>query len=181
MRDARYQSSRAFFEGEWKGFGCFMTAFTQKAFSEKLDSSSEAVIQALADEGHLDAYRHVRFTELIQGFNEVLSSCERLKKTPFPMQYTWFVYYTLVIFLFVLPLSLAGHLGYWSVPFSLLIGYAYIMLEYVGRHIENPFENAVNDVPMDYLARTIEIDLRELLGEQELPDTVRPVGKGYLY
>ncbi len=122
-----------------------------------------AALRKLVDDDHLDAYRHVRFTELIQGFNEVLSSCERLKKTPFPMQYTWFVYYTLVVFLFVLPLSLAGHLGYWAIPFALVIGYAYIMLEYVGRHIENPFENQVNDVPMDYIARTIEIDLRELL------------------
>jgi ion channel-forming bestrophin family protein len=138
-------------------------------------------LRQLAEQGHLDAYRHVRFTELIQGFNEVLSSCERLKKTPFPMQYTWFVHYTLAVFLLVLPLSLAGHLGYWAIPFTLLIGYAYIMLEYVGRHIENPFENAVNDVPMDYIARTIEIDLKELLGETELPEPVRPRGKGYLF
>ena len=140
-----------------------------------------ATLRQLADEGHLDAYRHVRFTELIQGFNESLSSCERLKKTPFPMQYTWFVHYTLVVFLFVLPLSLAGHMGYWAIPFAIVIGYAYIMLEYVGRHIENPFENAVNDVPMDYIARTIEIDLRELLGEAELPEPIRPRGKGYLF
>ncbi|QOC23459.1 hypothetical protein IC757_04770 [Wenzhouxiangella sp. AB-CW3] len=140
-----------------------------------------ATLRQLADDGHLDAYRHVRFTELIQGFNESLSSCERLKKTPFPMQYTWFVYYTLVVFLFVLPLSLAGHLGYWAIPFAIIIGYAYIMLEYVGRYIERPFENAVNDVPLDYLARTIEIDLRELLGEENLPEPVKPRGLGYLF
>ncbi len=138
-------------------------------------------LSRLAADGHLDAYRHVRMSELIAGFNEALSSCERLKKTPFPMQYTWFMYYTLVVFLLVLPLSLAGHLGYWSIPFSLVIGYAYIMLEYVGRHIETPFENQVNDVPMDHIARTIEIDLKELLGEQDLPGPVTPVGKGYLY
>ena len=110
-----------------------------------------------------------------------LGSCERLKKTPFPMQYTWFVYYTLVVFLFVLPLSLAGHLGFWTIPFSLVIGYAYIMLEYVGRYIETPFENAVNDVPMDSISRTIEIDLLELLGETDLPEPIRPQGLGYLY
>ncbi len=138
-------------------------------------------IRALTDNGHLDSYRQVRLTELIQAFNEALGNCERIKKTPFPMQYTWFVFYTLIVFLFLLPLSLAGHLGYWSIPFSLIIGYAYIMLEYVGRHIEKPFENAVNDVPMDYIARTIEIDLRELLGETELPEAVKPQGKGYLF
>ncbi len=140
-----------------------------------------ADLRQLADDCHIDSYRHVRFSELVQAFNESLSSCERLKKTPFPMQYTWFVYYTLVVFLFVLPLSLAGHLGYWAIPFAIIIGYAYIMLEYVGRHIENPFENAVNDVPMDYIARTIEIDLREMLGEEELPEPIQPRDLGYLY
>ncbi len=138
-------------------------------------------LRELVEDGRLDTYRQVRFTELIQGFNESLSSCERLKKTPFPMQYTWFVYYTLVVFLFVLPLSLAGHLGYWAIPFAIIIGYAYIMLEYVGRYIENPFENEVNDVPMDYIARTIEIDLRELNGETALPEPIKPRGLGYLY
>jgi len=135
----------------------------------------------LRSQGHIDSYRHVRFTELLQSFNEAIGSSERLKKTPFPMQYTWFMTYTLVVFLFVLPISLAGHLGYWSIPFSLVIGYAFIMLEYVGRHIENPFENQVNDVPLDYISRTIEIDLREILGETDLPAPIRPLGKGYLY
>jgi ion channel-forming bestrophin family protein len=139
------------------------------------------MLRTLAEAGKLDAYGHVRFHELIHGFNEALSGCERLKKTPFPMQYTWFVNYTLMVFLLVLPLSLVGHLGNWAIPFALIIGYAYVMLEYVGRHIENPFEDAVNDVPMDYIARTIEIDLRGFLGERELPDPIRPVGQGYLY
>jgi ion channel-forming bestrophin family protein len=138
-------------------------------------------LSELRDDGRLDSYRHVHFSGLLQAFNEVLSSSERLKKTPFPMQYTWFMNYTLIVFLFVLPISLAGHLGYWSIPFSLVIGYAFIMLEYVGRYIENPFENEVNDVPLDYIARTIEIDLREILGETELPEPIRPRGKGYLF
>jgi ion channel-forming bestrophin family protein len=145
-----------------------------------LDLQSQS-LRSLAEEGYLDSYRLVRLTGLMQGFNEVLSSCERLKKTPFPMQYTWFMTYTLVVFLLVLPVSLAGHLGYWSIPFALIIGYAYILLEYVGRYIENPFENEVNDVPMDYLSRAIEIDLRELAQERDLPPAVVPQGKGYLY
>jgi ion channel-forming bestrophin family protein len=138
-------------------------------------------LQALAAQGHLDSYRSVQLVSMLRSFNDVLGSCERLKKTPFPMQYTWFMNYTLIVFLLVLPITLAGHLGYWAIPFALLIGYAYVMLEYVGRYIENPFENEVNDVPMDYIARSIEIDLREMLGEKDLPVPVVPRGKGYLY
>ena len=145
-----------------------------------LDLQNQTLRQLAAD-GQLDSYRLVTLTERLTRFNEALGSCERLKKPPFPMQYTWFMRYTLVVFLFLLPISLAGHLGYWSLPFSLIIGCAYIMLEYVGRYIETPFENQVNDVPMDYLSRTVEIDLREMLGETELPPPVKPRGLGYLY
>ncbi len=138
-------------------------------------------VRELFEAGALDSYKHVQLSQRLREFQIVLSGCERLKKTPFPMQYSWFMTYSLRLFLFILPLSLAGHLGYWSVPLSLLIGYAFIMLEYVGRYVEAPFENGVNDVPMDYIARTIEIDLLEMLGEEELPEPVKPVGMGYLY
>jgi len=55
------------------------------------------------------------------------------------------------------------------------------MLEYVGRHVEQSFENSVNDVPMDYISRTIEIDLRQMLGEKDTPAPIKPQGLGYLY
>ena len=138
-------------------------------------------IRALFEEGVVDSYKQVQLANTLTSFNTVLSGCERLKKTPFPMQYTWFMAYSLMVFLFILPLSLAGHLGYWSAPFSLLIGYVFVMLEYVGRYIEHPFENSVNDVPMDYISRTIEIDLRQILGESNIPTPIEPQGLGYLY
>ena len=48
-------------------------------------------------------------------------------------------------------------------------------LEQVGRYTEYPFNNFVHDVSMTALCRTIEIDLRQMLGESELPLPVQPV------
>lgn len=48
-------------------------------------------------------------------------------------------------------------------------------MEIVGDNSEDPFENFVNDVPMTALCRTIEIDLREMLGETDLPPKVTAV------
>jgi putative membrane protein len=45
-------------------------------------------------------------------------------------------------------------------------------MEIVGDNSEDPFEGFINDVPMTALCRTIEIDLREMLGETELPEKV---------
>jgi len=48
-------------------------------------------------------------------------------------------------------------------------------MEIVGDNSEDPFEGFVNDVPMTALCRTIEIDLREMLDETDLPEKIKPV------
>ncbi|MTI29680.1 hypothetical protein E1171_02545 [Cytophagales bacterium RKSG123] len=78
--------------------------------------------------------------------------------------------YALWVFLMIFPFALFGYLGLVSIPFSLGIGYIYVMLEYVGKHIEHPFENLVNDTPLNALSITIETNLRQDLGEEDLPE-----------
>ena len=56
-----------------------------------------------------------------------------------------------------------------------MISWIFTTIEIVGDNSEDPFENYVNDVPMTAISRTIEIDLREMLGETELPPKVEPV------
>lgn len=44
-----------------------------------------------------------------------------------------------------------------------------------GDFSENPFEGLYNDVPSTALGRTIEIGLRDRLGEEDIPETIKPV------
>ena len=53
------------------------------------------------------------------------------------------------------------------------IGWVYVLMELVGDYSENPFQGMANDIPMLSLCRTIEIDLREMLGETDLPPAVQ--------
>lgn len=46
------------------------------------------------------------------------------------------------------------------------------MMELIGDYSENPFQGMANDIPMMSLSRVIEIDLREMLGETDLPPKV---------
>jgi ion channel-forming bestrophin family protein len=48
-------------------------------------------------------------------------------------------------------------------------------MEKIGEVTENPFEGTANDVPISAISRTIEIDLREMLGETDLPPKIEPV------
>jgi ion channel-forming bestrophin family protein len=62
-----------------------------------------------------------------------------------------------------------------AIPFSVIVGWIFVVLEAVGQASENPFEGSANDVPITALSRTIEIDLREMLGERDLPPPLTPV------
>ena len=50
----------------------------------------------------------------------------------------------------------------------------FIITERLGAELKNPFENEPNDTPMSTLCRSIEIDLRQQLGETELPEPLEP-------
>lgn len=65
-----------------------------------------------------------------------------------------------------------GHMVWLVIPFSVLISWVYTSLEQVGESTENPFEGSANDVPISQMSRTIEIDLREMLGETDLPPAI---------
>jgi putative membrane protein len=48
-------------------------------------------------------------------------------------------------------------------------------MDKIGTVSENPFQGGPNDVPITALSRTIEIDLREALGESNIPAALQPV------
>jgi putative membrane protein len=66
-----------------------------------------------------------------------------------------------------------GKLFVWfSVPFYVIVAWVFHTMERIGRTGENPFEGTANDVPISTIARGIEIDLRQNLGESkgEIPE-----------
>ena len=58
----------------------------------------------------------------------------------------------------------------------IVISLSFMVVEQLGASLKNPFENDDNDTPMTALCRTIEIDLRQQLGETQIPPPVESVG-----
>jgi putative membrane protein len=54
-----------------------------------------------------------------------------------------------------------------SIPFYTIVAWIFHTMERIGRTGENPFEGTANDVPISTIARGIEIDLRQNLGEEK--------------
>lgn len=129
----------------------------------------------------LDDFRYYALMKTLVQFYELQGQNERIKTFPLPRQYANVSRYFTGIFLCLLPFTLIpelminGELGVWlSVPIAAMIGWVYIMMELVGEYTENPFEGLPNDIPMLSICRNIEIDLREMLKEIDLPSPIKP-------
>jgi ion channel-forming bestrophin family protein len=63
----------------------------------------------------------------------------------------------------------------WLTPFaSALVAYTFFGLDALGDELEDPFSSQPNAVPIKALADTVEINLREALGETDLPGLPAP-------
>jgi ion channel-forming bestrophin family protein len=141
-----------------------------------------AQLRQLRDAGYLSDYYHVDMERMLVEFYTQQGGCERIKSFPFPRQYAFFSYVFVWLFIIVLPFGLLTEMAKFSswhvwltVPFFTVIAWVFNTMEIVGDTSENPFENSVNDVPMTAICRNIEIDLRDMLGETELPKRVQSI------
>lgn len=100
---------------------------------------------------------------------------ERIKNTPMPKQYDFFPMLFVQIYCLLLPIGMVENLGWFTPLGSTLVGFMFLALDRIGRDLEDPFENTVYDVPLTSITRTIDINLRQLMGETHLPPAAEPV------
>ena len=141
-------------------------------------------LQELYAQGRIDDFRHMELARLLETLYTLQGKCERIKNFPLPRQYSSANHWFVKIFILLLPFGLLS--GFHSeglseafvwgtVPATAILGWVFYVWDQVLEYSENPFEGLINDIPMDALSRTIEIDLREMLGENELPPPVAAV------
>ena len=87
--------------------------------------------------------------------------------------------WALALMLLVATVGPGGRGGVTTSIVVVIMAMAFISIDSMGHDLKNPFENAPDDTPMTSLSTTIERDLREMLGETDLPEPVQPV-KGIL-
>lgn len=148
------------------------------------------VLSKLLNDQRLDLFHQIALMEIIEELYTLQGKAERIKNTPFPRQYAEMSRVMTRVFVALVPLGLLDvwHeqidsavtlASYWPVvPMCIsggLITWVFMTMEGVGDASEDPFERSMNDVPMNALCRTIEIDLRQMLGETDLPPKEQPI------
>jgi len=94
---------------------------------------------------------------------------ERIKTTVFPVTYRLFLRAIIYLFIVTLSISLNEVGGFFEIPLLLLISAAFFLLEKSATHMQDPFDNRPTDTAMTAIARTIEINIKQLLNETEIP------------
>ena len=97
-----------------------------------------------------------------------------------PKHYDYFIRLLIHVYCILLPLGMVASLGLLTPVGSSLLGFGFLALESIGRDLEHPFDNSVHDVAMTSICRTIEINLKQYLGEADLPPPIEPV-RGVLW
>ncbi len=143
-------------------------------------------LQELRDLDYFEDFRHMEFHGLIESFYAEQGKAERIKNFPFPRQYASTALWLTIVFCALVPFGLLDVFkSYdswmtWIAPvLSALIIWVFFLMEKIGDYSENPFEGSYNDVPITSIARGIEIDLREMMGDPNIPDSVQDVN-GFL-
>jgi len=142
-------------------------------------ANQSARLKELRKQSLIDEFRHMKLQDLLIDLYTQQGKCERIKNYPFPRQYATYNLIAVWIFAFLLPLGMIdtfyGINGWFAIPFSTLIGWLFFAMEMVGDYSENPFEGGFNDIPISALSRTIEIDMLEIIGEENIPAPRTPI------
>lgn len=146
-------------------------------------------LKKMNTDGLLDNSRFMNMHTALREFSDHQGKSERIKNFPYPRQYATVNALFVKLFCILLPFALfgefnnlnhnisgalKGYMVWFVIPFSVLISWVYTSLDQVGESTENPFEGSANDIPISQMSRTVEIDIREMLGETDLPPALLP-------
>ena len=97
-----------------------------------------------------------------------LTGCERILKTPLPPGYVGVLRILLLLFLSLLPFSLAESLRWGVIPVCCVASYILLEVEETAVQIEQPFGFEYNDLPLDVYCLTVQADVLRLLDESRM-------------
>jgi len=135
-----------------------------------------AQLRALNEEGKITDLNYVEMSALLKDLYDQQGKSERIKNFPYPRQFASINVMFVYLLSIILPLGFLNEFSkisaeyvWLTIPISLIVGWVFFTLEQIGESTENPFEGSANDVPISSMSRGIEIDLRDMLGEEDLP------------
>lgn len=125
--------------------------------------------------GRLDSIQASSLNTTLGALADAQGGLERIKNTQLPEQYDQLPRIFVTAYCLLLPFAIVPDLNLLTPVGSLALAVVFLALDEAGRHLQDPFARSIHDVPMASIARMIEIDLRDALGEHQVLEPLRPV------
>lgn len=132
-----------------------------------LDAHSKQV-KEMASSKLLSDFQQMQLNDSIGRLCDSMGKCERLKNTVFPRSYSILLHILIYVFAAILPFGLDDSQLLVEISITILIPMMFIAIEKTSIIMQDPFENTPVDTPMTSLAQTIEINLKQMTGEQNV-------------
>ncbi len=153
---------------------------TQRNVALALQQKIGRALRDAKSRGWLDALEWQSVDRNVDDLADAQGGTERIKNTPLPKQYDFFPMLFVQLFCVLLPVGLVEQMGWYTPVGSTVVGFMFLAIDKIGRDLEDPFDNTIFDIPMNAITTTIETNLRQLLGETDLPEPTKEV-KGVLW
>ena len=131
---------------------------------------------------HSETLRKAKLSNLVNDFQQVqidstiarlcdsMGKCERIKNTVFPKAHSMLIHTIIYVFAAMIPFGLFDK----YLIVETVIPVIFIAIEKTSMLMQDPFENEPLDTPMTDLAQTIEINLKEMIGDTHIPVKKEP-------
>lgn len=129
-------------------------------------------LKRLHKRGQINDFQQIQIDNTIVRLCASMGMAERIKNTTFPKTYRLTLHYFIYLFLMLLSFSLTELHNFIEIPLLALISIPFFLLDKIAVHIQDPFENRPTDTAMTAIARTIEINIKQLLGKENIPESL---------
>lgn len=137
-------------------------------------------LQQLSTDGRIDGFRFIEMNQLLIKFSDEMGMSERIKNTIFPTTYNYLTKVFIWLFVVSLTLVISQFAGLWSIFLGWLVGFVYVSTQINGMSLVDPFDNNSAGIPLNQITRTIEINLLEMIGAENIPKPVKPINGEYI-
>lgn len=131
-------------------------------------------LKELRNREQISIFMHTQLDDTLTRLCDSMGKAERIKSTVFPVTYRLFLHFTIYLFVVILSIALEGVDTYFEIPLLTVISMVFFLIEKSATHLQDPFRNRPSDIPVTAIARTIEINIRQMLEEKDVPEPAKP-------
>ena len=127
----------------------------------------------------INQFSEVQLDNTLVRLVDAMGKAERIKSTVFPVTYRIFLHLMIYLFTITLSISLKNIASVFEIPLLLVLSAAFFLLEKSATLMQDPFENKPTDTAVTAIARTIEINIKNIIEDKNIPEKLN-ANKFYL-